>query len=477
MDTADIQGSPSAKALDDPAVGSPAPPEGSLPRRSIDAPRPVHAQLRSLFVAAPKRPITGPAALIAALAVLAGTAISIYGQRGALNTVWAEDGGIFYQATLRHGLLETLSIPYNGYYQLLPRLMIQLVRVFPLTAAAEAMAIIGAVTTSCLAVLVYAASSEHLSSRIVRFCVSAPVAVLYVAQEELGNNIVNIPWYMVYVAFWMLLWNPEETWRRWLAAIVLFLTAASDPTTVVLLPLAVTRVAVVRGRRGFTGPAAFVAGLAYQAEGLLFQNSYATRVAMPSRYDPLWASSSYLKDVVLPSMVGGRWWAEPGSHTTALIVATGLLVGFLIIAAFRLTEPRWMLACAAVVSSYVLYLPLVMQGGVRARYVGAPTLLLLAGVAALVVPRARRQWPAIALAALIAVVISLNLHTDSIRTKGPSWSAGVATATKLCASDAKSWVDVGISPRWGRVSAWNINLPCTLVRNQHKFFQIQQYRG
>lgn len=223
MDTADIQGSSSAKALDDPADGSPGTPEGPLSCGSIDVSRPVHAQLRSLFVAAPKRPITWLAILIGALAVLAGATISIYGQRGALNTVWAEDGGIFYQATLRHSLLDTLTIPYNGYYQLLPRLLIQLVRVFPLTAAAEAMAIIGAVATSCLAVLVYAASSEHLQSRLVRFCVSAPVAVLYVAQEELGNNIVNIPWYMVYVAFWMLLWNPEETWRRWLAALSCFL--------------------------------------------------------------------------------------------------------------------------------------------------------------------------------------------------------------------------------------------------------------
>ena len=407
--------------------------------------------------------------------MIAGAVISIYGQNGvgALDTIWAEDGATFYQATLHHGLLGTLAIPYNGYYQLVPRLLIQLVRVFPLTAAAQTITIVGALATSCLAVLVYAASSEHLSSRILRLCVAAPVAVLYVGQEELGNNIVNIPWYMVYAAFWMLLWNPEETWRRWLAAIVLFLTAASDPMVVVLLPLAVARVAVVRGR-GFAGQAAFVAGLAYQAAGFVFQNSYATRVNMPHRLDPLWASVSYLKNVALPGVVGSRLWAAPGSHAAVLIVATCLLAGFLIIAASRLSEPCWALACAAVVSSYVFYLPLVMQSGIRPRYAGAPVLLLITGVAALVVPGKKRHWPAIALAALIAVLIPLNLHTYNVRTKGPSWRAGLAAATKSCASDAKSWVDVDISPNWVPPT-WHVKLPCALVRKQHEYFQLGQY--
>ena len=55
-------------------------------------------------------------------AFVALTLVSLLRQSGAspTNTVWAEDGTIFYGQALAHPFLVTLFTPYAGYFQLFP---------------------------------------------------------------------------------------------------------------------------------------------------------------------------------------------------------------------------------------------------------------------------------------------------------------------------------------------------------------------
>ena len=171
------------------------------------------------------------------------TAASLMRQEGAAaaDSMWAEDGQVFYQQSVQFGFFQVLVRPYNGYLHVIPRLLMELVRVFPMADAAAATAVIGATATSAMALLVYVASGTLLQSRALRISVAAPLALTWVAQLELGNNILSLHIYLLYVAFWLCLWNPRHRAALVLAAALLVLTAASDPLVGIYLPLLVLR--------------------------------------------------------------------------------------------------------------------------------------------------------------------------------------------------------------------------------------------
>src|SRR4030081_3271039 len=58
----------------------------------------------------------------AAVAVLTGAQIFYQTGSASYRTIWAEDGEVFYDDALRHGL-GSLARPYSGYLQTIPRLL------------------------------------------------------------------------------------------------------------------------------------------------------------------------------------------------------------------------------------------------------------------------------------------------------------------------------------------------------------------
>ena len=110
-----------------------------------------HARVRSPWFE-PLFPLSKPSptpawivAVLYPLAVLFLVALALLRQSGgaATNTIWAEDGTIFYQQSRTYGILHTLTIPYAGYLQLEPRLFVQLTRFAPMADAAAVMAVTG----------------------------------------------------------------------------------------------------------------------------------------------------------------------------------------------------------------------------------------------------------------------------------------------------------------------------------------------
>ena len=77
-------------------------------------------------------------------AFVALTLVSLLRQSGVspTNTVWAEDGTIFYGQALAHPFLVTLFTPYAGYFQLFPRLTFGLLSILPPADIAASAAIV-----------------------------------------------------------------------------------------------------------------------------------------------------------------------------------------------------------------------------------------------------------------------------------------------------------------------------------------------
>ena len=422
-----------------------------------------------------KKPVIG------AIALAAATGLSLLRTKGygATDTIWAEDARIFYQGTVRHNFFDLLFTPYNGYLHFVPRILIEVVRIFPLAWAAEVIATIGALVTSACALLIYRAGRKHLRSPALRIAVAAPVALPYIGQLELANNLACLHFLLLYTAFWMVIWNPVQRRLQILAAVVLFCTVGSDPVALVFLPLALLRWRTIRSPRGALPTVAMGLGMAYQAVGILFRNALTSRGISP-HYDPIWAVRQYLQTVVGQGLFTDDADTRIGSvvgSDDAHYLAWALAGVALVLALLRVTKPNWPLVITALVHSLLLFCGLAMQGGTAApRYELPAICLFLVAVAGLLTPRKDAPAlltpyavPAYGALGLVALCIfggySQGMHW---RGTGPSFAAEMTKATAACGEPGARDASITVAPAF---APWTMTVPCDLVRSRNQFFR------
>ncbi len=90
------------------------------------------------------------------------------------------------------------------------------------------------------------------------------MVLLPVANYELLDNLVNLPWWLFFGAFWALLWRPRGRSGAAVAAVVCALAAASEPLVGLLVPLAVARYFCLRRPLEQAAGSRLLAGLAFQ---------------------------------------------------------------------------------------------------------------------------------------------------------------------------------------------------------------------
>ncbi|MEH1125138.1 hypothetical protein [Micromonospora sp. CPCC 206061] len=398
---------------------------------------------------------------LGAAAVAVGTAVGLLRQPGvgALDTVWAEDGGVFLIEAVRQGPLDALVTSYAGYFHAVPRLMAAVATLFPAGAAAAVLALEAAVVVSLLALLVYVASGCHLTSTFSRVLVSAPLVVVPLGQGDVLNSIANFHWYGLYALFWTLVWTPRRPAGRAVAVTVTFLVVASDIVTVVFVPLALWRAlrrpdGAARDRHGIMLAGALGAGLLIQFAGLLSGSS--ERELSPN---PVLAVSGFLLRAVPAPLVGERWLGESvDARWIALAAIAWLVVGAATLVAYtRRTRPARTLAVVAGLHAAALYMvPVLLSGVATPRYAVAPAMLVITTLVALLQP-ADSRVPLYSLAALLALVAAVNLRVDNARANGPAWRAEIEVAREECALRPARTVDVAIPPDW------SVPLPCSYL--------------
>lgn len=424
---------------------------------------------------------------IGAVAVATATLLSLRRTLGfgATDTIWAEDGRQFYQGTLRHGFFDLLFTPYNGYLHFVPRVLIEVVRIFPLSWAATVIATMAALVTSSCALLVYRASARHLRSPALRMAVAAPVALPYAGVLELINNFACLHFLLLYVAFWMVIWNPADRRLQLLAAVVLFAAVGSDPVAAVYLPLALLRCRAVPGRRGLFPAVAIGIGLAFQTVGIVFRDGLQGRGISP-HYDPWWATNLFFQNVIGQGLYTEHLNDRLGdvvpvtdAHYAAWVLGAAALVPALL----RVTRPNWPLVTVALVNSLLVFDGLAMQGGSDApRYEFPAICLFLVAVAGLLVPRrdgaesirrlVLRAIPGFGALALVALCIWGGYPQDEEmkwRAKGPSFTAQLSQAAEVCRDKSVPDAVISVAPSF---VPWTVTVPCDLVRDRDAFFQL-----
>ena len=294
------------------------------------------------------------AALLAALALLRQSGVP------ATDTVWAEDAKIFYAQALNMPFGRALLQTYDGYAQLLPRLLALVARGAPPGRAAEIFALAGAIGFATTACLVFHMSRGHIGSAAVRGVLVASMALLPVATSELLDNMVNLPWWLFFAAFWAFLWRPQTAAGRFAAGAVCFLATASEPLVALFVPLAVARALGLRARREHAAAAGMVLGLAYEGIARLVSGG---KPFTPTALGGI--GQDYAERVGL-SMLGGvrgSGWLITQSPTAA--VALGALVaGAVVVAGLSVPnqEVRCFTVVAAVFSAACFVIPVWLRG-------------------------------------------------------------------------------------------------------------------
>jgi len=198
-------------------------------------------------------------------------AVALVRQAGvpATQTLWAEDGLIFYSQALAHSFWRTLITAYNGYDQLVPRLVIQLAKVAPIADVSTVVALSGAGGLAALGCLVFHMARGHIASPALRGLLVAAMVALPLANVEMLNNLVNLPWWLFFAAFWALLWRPDTTAGRVTAGLICCLAAASEPLVGVFVALAAFRVWALPRLKEQASTVGLAIGLVYQAAVVL----------------------------------------------------------------------------------------------------------------------------------------------------------------------------------------------------------------
>lgn len=411
------------------------------------------------------RPLLAAGYLVGATAI---TFAALARQSGvpATKTVWAEDGKVFYSQAVAMPFWKTLLELHDGYVQLFPRLAVQAALLTSAGDASAVMAVTGAVSLACISCLVFHMARAQVASPALRGVLVAGMALLPVANVELLDNLVNVPWWLFFAAFWALLWQPRSPLSRVGAGLLCLVAAASEPLVGLLLPLGALKAFALGRRADQSASAGIVLGAAYEAVAIVVAGHVpgldlgAGTSAGASRGGVGAVAQAFAERAGLLLLAGtkGTDWLAAHDRQLAAVLGAAVVLAILAAAA-RSGSPRVsvLTGTAVLCSAACFAVPVGLRsvGGVMgfgpvqaaSRYEVVPLLLLLSSLVVTAdhfaragrrgAARGHAAWLAGAvLAAALAPTWVVDFRDPNARSHGPDWATEVASARAACASRA-----------------------------------------
>jgi hypothetical protein len=301
--------------------------------------------LRHLFPASPPSAARSPGRLLACVAaqlaaVALGAAALLFRIPGlpSWDTIYGEDYWEFFRQALQQPW--HLFLEYNGYEQLVPRVLAQFAAYLPLPEVTPFLTVSGTVVAAACGLFVFHASAGHVRSAGLRALLGVAVVLLPIAPMEIADSGVNTPWYLLLAMFWALLWRPRTPAGMAVAAFVAFAAASSNSVNALFVPMAAARLYALRRPREQAATAGWVAGCLVQIPEVL-PSYWSGHSRLANKPGPFGHSLAfYAHDVVLPSLgwhlaLALEWLV--GRDGATMIVA---LILAAIIVAIVITQPE-----------------------------------------------------------------------------------------------------------------------------------------
>lgn len=417
-------------------------------------------------------PVTWPALGTYALGVVTLGALSVLRQSGTppWRSLWAEDGSFLFFA-LHSSFLELALEPYHGYANAMPRVMAALAAALPLELAPLVLSAGSALIVASLAAFTYRAARTTISSAALRAALAAAPVLAPVTLYESLNNAANLHFFLLFAAYWALIWVPKGWVLRILAAAIILVSGMSGPMTVFLAPVVGMRVWAVRDVSHHLQTAAWAVGTAVQ--GLIALSAGPEDIGGVNLADLVEALAVKVAAVTLLGLpLTELVWQWLGAALVPMaILGLALILWHLAVRSDRDARVSGLMAAAVGIlllfSAYFLrWLPemRLTDDGINlgaARYLIVPSLLLLVIVAVQLDQRDLRRRIALGRAtvagiAWIALMYGWSFSYVNGRHDAPVWQASLDEAGKACQSDvASAAVIVPISP-----PGWAIRIPC-----------------
>lgn len=403
------------------------------------------------------------------------------------NVVWAEDG-FFLSAAYNDSFADAVTTPYGSYLHLVPRVLMQLIALLPVELAANAIAVCAAVFVVGLAVYVHHLSGAVFETRWARAAIAVAMVLAPASGYETNATIINLHWYLMFTAFWVLVAAPRSNRGIALGAVVVGMSVLSDPLTGVLLPLGLVGLLSLRSRRAVVIPAVLVVGAVIQFAVATSQQPLgdpaADAGALPAIYGLRVAGSLLVGEVFLDNFWRGLGYAFAFVALAALLAlcAYGALRGD--------RRTRWFVGGCLVASFLLCAAPLMLRGTGGflseaaftlngSRYFLAPTLLLASALLKVIdfhvssrradIGPQMRWRTGQYVATLLALGLTLvNFSVVNVRNGGPFWRNGVDQARERCVVNARAGTEPGrvtvpVAPPV-EPAPFSVVLPCERLR-------------
>jgi hypothetical protein len=401
-----------------------------------------------------------------AVLLLLAVVLPLFRQAGAhsWDTVWGEDGWVYYQQAHDHGLAVLLR-GYAGYLQLLPRVLAVGSVLVPVRELTLYLAVAGALVGAGLAWFVYWASEGWIDSRLVRIALASLVVLMPALGWENTANITNTIWVCFAVAPWALVARQRTRGATAVRGLVAFVSATATALTAVFLPLALAMALVRRGRRDRIVVASFCAGLVLQ-----FAVVAHTRDTRPH--------TTVRQAAALPEAIGIKVFGllvlgERGiralwaARASVAVLAPLLVLGVLVLCGRGIERRKQLLAAAFVAFALLTFVVPVWGRGTNhvsltltensifgpghvgqynpmaSRYSVAPMLLLAAALAVVLGAwRPGREGSRRALerafVVWVAAVTIVGFRVENPRSLGPSWPTSVVADRRAHCTHART---------------------------------------
>jgi hypothetical protein len=404
----------------------------------------------------------------------ASLAVTRLGAAG-INTLWAEDGQVFYQSALAHPLHAYFEA-YQGYLSTAPRVIATVVALFPVSQVAAANAVADATVMGLFAALVYRACGQQIRSPWLRAVPAIMTAVCPIGQETWGAT-ADLQWAMFFVAFVVLLWNPRRPVPIAVGAVSVVLLALTSPFGLMLAPLAVLRVIALGRDRGLVIPLAFLPGVAVQTVALAMGRGR----PFSSAFRPGLIERRYAAFVAGQGFFGARYYLPWQPLGNAVVIA--LLAALVLVAASGRLRPFALAALAMAISGVHFVLLSVLTADSNSGRYSLGSLLLLAytvtvlfdagllgggrwtgrvGTASKRRLAGLARFAALLLCAVLTGCLAWSVTTTwplkDPRRQQPTWSGALANARAECSRGARS-VQVPITPPNTKQN-WHVTLTC-----------------
>lgn len=429
---------------------------------------------RSVFLASPPNRMKlagweGAVVIVSFLVLAVVLQLFRVGPSSALNSLWAEDGPVFFGGALSHGFLTAVTMTYAEYLVVMPRLIGEVGTVVPFDDAAVAMNLTAALIVALSGLAVWFASSGHIRSPYLRALLVA-LTVLPPVAGETPASAANVAWHTTFAAFWLLLWRPATTLGACLSGAFILFSGLSSPAAFFFAPIALMRAVAIRDRRDAVIVGAYGLAMAIQLPVTALNDE------QTSTYLWTWnILTTFLQRVVngavLGVELGGSAWADWG---WPFLIAVSVALTVYLAAMFLRASSGRLFAAVAIVTSVVMFLassysralgnamtwPEGIHNNTGGRYALVPTLLVISAALVLVDSRSRsskgRPIAAIATAAvlLVALVGSFDVNAAPDR-GGPPWGESVDTARAQCESEDLAEVPVFVAPE-----GWTMTVSC-----------------